>query len=365
MLQMHHLLQAGFVVKVKQPDQSKVFVNIVHSDQVAKAETKSVDGKSQWSIPHNLGPPRSENDKSRCWRSVWRVVLTTTRWGAVHHIRFLCSFRCTTVVQEPCVQQNAGGGTQSRAMCSVRSLPRYHAPRVTPVVWAFLAMQVALESVDSAANTHLGKSLRLSEGMYVPSSVLSSLRPVCGSIQRPSSRFRDHGMVQKNRVQQLICGNIVNLLFIISGKPTVLQNVAYMRGDVATMTLRQPKPSAGTAAADAAAPTPKSASAGLAAMMKETAKETTQPPPPPIAKNAPAKTKTAIKVNSAARRTGSTAEPSAATAAVPAADAKAAPKAADITPTASSKASTAPKHPIAYVCDGGGWRVTRWLTATH
>ncbi len=52
-------------MKLHDQNGSKVFINICHSLQVDKAEGKpGKDGTQAWTIPHNLGPPRMEKDKS-------------------------------------------------------------------------------------------------------------------------------------------------------------------------------------------------------------------------------------------------------------------------------------------------------------
>ena len=54
---------AGFVVKTKKEDGAKLFINVVSSDQVEQPTSTTVNGGSQWQLPHLLGPPRMERDK--------------------------------------------------------------------------------------------------------------------------------------------------------------------------------------------------------------------------------------------------------------------------------------------------------------
>ncbi len=51
-------------MKLHDGDGNKVFINMCHLASVGKAEAKLVDGGQSWSVPHNLGPPRMEKDKS-------------------------------------------------------------------------------------------------------------------------------------------------------------------------------------------------------------------------------------------------------------------------------------------------------------
>lgn len=66
------LLDRGFVVKIMHrkkratsTEEVKTFLNIVHSEKVAKPSVSNPDpGGSTWSIPYALGPLRMERDKS-------------------------------------------------------------------------------------------------------------------------------------------------------------------------------------------------------------------------------------------------------------------------------------------------------------
>ena len=66
------LFGSGFVAKIMHRkkramgnDEEKLFLNIVHSEQVAKPNaSNSNNGGSTWSIPYSLGPLRMERDKS-------------------------------------------------------------------------------------------------------------------------------------------------------------------------------------------------------------------------------------------------------------------------------------------------------------
>mgnify|MGYP002031835041 CR=1 FL=1 len=54
---------AGFVVKTKKEDGAKLFINVVSSTEVEQPTSTTVNGGSQWQLPHLLGPPRMERDK--------------------------------------------------------------------------------------------------------------------------------------------------------------------------------------------------------------------------------------------------------------------------------------------------------------
>jgi dynein assembly factor 2 len=55
----------GFVVKTRcKKTDRKAFVNICHSDKCDDATSVRVDGGLQWSVPHTLGQPHEEKDKS-------------------------------------------------------------------------------------------------------------------------------------------------------------------------------------------------------------------------------------------------------------------------------------------------------------
>ena len=54
---------AGFVVKTKKEDGAKLFINVVSSVEVEQPTSTTVNGGSQWQLPHLLGPPRMERDK--------------------------------------------------------------------------------------------------------------------------------------------------------------------------------------------------------------------------------------------------------------------------------------------------------------
>lgn len=59
--------KAGYVLKFKSKDGEKIFVNIVHSEEIAKPSSHVIEGKrgSHWILPYIIGPMRYEFDKRK------------------------------------------------------------------------------------------------------------------------------------------------------------------------------------------------------------------------------------------------------------------------------------------------------------
>lgn len=62
--------EKGFVAKSRKRDHkdkegedSKVFINIVHSEKITKPTKTDTDKGQNWSLPYSLGPPHMEKDK--------------------------------------------------------------------------------------------------------------------------------------------------------------------------------------------------------------------------------------------------------------------------------------------------------------
>lgn len=58
---------SGFVAKTRKTEkgiESKVFINIVHSEKIAAPTKKETKQGQNWSLPYSLGPPHMEKDKN-------------------------------------------------------------------------------------------------------------------------------------------------------------------------------------------------------------------------------------------------------------------------------------------------------------
>jgi dynein assembly factor 2 len=59
--------KAGYVLKFKSRNGDKIFANIVHSEEIAKPSSQTIEGKrgTHWSLPYIIGPMRYEFDKKK------------------------------------------------------------------------------------------------------------------------------------------------------------------------------------------------------------------------------------------------------------------------------------------------------------
>lgn len=101
--------KSGYVLKFKTREitNGKIFVNIVHSEEIDRPSSKHIDGKgSNWSIPFIIGPKRFELDKKKhatvtydvCFHSMTvalgatkkdflNLIVNTTRDALIQHLR--------------------------------------------------------------------------------------------------------------------------------------------------------------------------------------------------------------------------------------------------------------------------------------